>query len=87
MDASNTYGEQAALRHRDAEQVTQMSEEAERCAQEAIDPDTREYWVSMAAAYRSAAESLERAASRAEMRASIVTTPTGLALAERLLAP
>jgi hypothetical protein len=86
MEATNTYSELAALRHRDAEQVTQMSEQAERCAEEAIDSDAREYWMSMASAYRSAAESLERAAGRAEMRAGIVTKPTGLALAERLLA-
>jgi hypothetical protein len=86
MDANETYSEQAALRHRDVEQVTQMAEQAERSADEAIDSDTREYWMGMANAYRRAAESLGRAAARAEMRASIVTEPTGLALAERLLA-
>ena len=84
-ESNKTYGEQAALRHRDVEQVTQMAEQAERCAEEAIDLDTHVYWTSMASAYRSAAESLERAAGRAEVRARIATDPTGLALAERLL--
>jgi hypothetical protein len=84
MEAGETYRQQAASRHRDVEQVTRMVEEAERCAEEAIDSDTREYWMSMAIAYRNVTEGLERAAARAEARARVVTEPTGLALAQRL---
>lgn len=84
MGATTTYSELAVRRHRDVEQVTQMAEQAERCAEEAIDQGVREYWTSMASAYRNVAESSKRAAGRAEMRARIVTEPTGQALAERL---